>query len=193
MRLARSFHIFLLICVTGCFSDRQSGDSSKKAVPRLNVHKVLRSQNGSIQIKLPKGWKEDKELHDEAELQASNRAGEKYVIDLTDNKEDFEKMSLAEHSEITRGSILEVLTSPQVTGPVELTINGSPAIQYEIRGGTENINVVYLHTTVETPSMFYQVLAWTLKSRFEKNKSELQEVTNSFQESAGPSTKEKVP
>jgi len=191
----RSVHIFVLelvlfLFVNGCFSDRPSGPSSKQPVLRVGVRKVLRSQDGSIQITLPKGWKEDKDLHDDAVLQASDRLTEKYVIVLSDSKEDFEEMSLAKHSEITRGSILEGLSSPQVTGPVELTINGSPAIQYEIRGGTENIKVVYFHTTVETSGMFYQVLAWTLKSRFEKNKSDLQEVTNSFQESAmAPSSK----
>ena len=196
MKSRRSVPIFVLelaLCVLlcGCFSDQKSSESSKRPVQRLKVHKtstILRNQNSSIQITLPKGWREDKELHEDADLQASNRADEKYVIILSDSKEDFEKMSLSEHSEITRGSIIKILTAPQVTGPVELTINDLPAIQYEIRGSTDNINVVYLHTTVETSQKFYQILAWTVKSRFEKNKSELQEVTNSFQESAAGST-----
>ena len=43
-----------------------------------------------------------------------------------------------------------------------------------------NINVVFLHTTVDDGDHFQQILAWTLESRWEEQNQLLREVTGSF-------------
>ena len=143
---------------------------------------VLKSSDGACQVTLPAGWDEKRDLHDSAELEAANESEEMYVIILQESKEDFQKMTIDQHSEITRGTLEEALTAPQVQEPTRSTIDGYPALQSEIRGAAENINVVYLHTTVETEKKYYQILAWTLSSKFMKNRSKLQEVVQSFHE-----------
>ncbi|MFN7140871.1 MAG: hypothetical protein ACK4UN_16165, partial [Limisphaerales bacterium] len=55
---------------------------------------------------------------------------------------------------------------------------------YEVSGAMENVNIVYLHTTVEDEDYFHQILAWTLKSRFSKHKDELRDVVSSFKSTA---------
>ena len=152
------------------------------AVGNASVGKSIFSPDKSMSISIPKGWVEDRELHDTADLQASNRAEECYIIVLTDSKDDFEDMTLVKHSETTRKSLLSSLTAPEVLGPTKMTIDGKPALQYEIRGSIDNLKVTYLHTTVETPKHFQQILTWTLRSRFDKNKPILQQVATSFRE-----------
>ena len=65
---------------------------------------------------------------------------------------------------------------------MNLNVKGNPAVQFEIRGQAKNYNVVYLHTTVETAKNFYQILAWTSKSGFERSRAELEQVIDSFLE-----------
>jgi hypothetical protein len=42
-------------------------------------------------------------------------------------------------------------------------------------------NLVFLHTTVDDDDHFQQILAWTLKSRWQEQNEQLREATNSFQ------------
>jgi hypothetical protein len=111
-----------------------------------------------------------------------------YVIVISESKEDFNDITIESHSEFTRNALTEGLANTDTSPPARLTISGNPALQYEIRGTTDKLNVAYLHTTVETPKKFHQVVAWTMRSRFEKNQALLQEVTQSLKEpvSASP-------
>lgn len=143
---------------------------------------VLKSTDGQSQIALPGGWKPDRALHANANLAASNRAEEMYVIVLSENKSDFDQMSLEQNSEITRKGLVEAAKSVQTSEPQKLTINGSPALQYEISATVDNLHIVYLHTTVETAANYHQIVAWSLRSRFEKAKAALQNVIASFRE-----------
>lgn len=184
--------VLVVLTVAGCNS-RQAAEpgtaETTTGTPNAqSTGTVLAGAGSPVQVTLPPEWKEDRELHDTAELQASARASEMYMIVLSESKQDIQNMTLAEHSEITRGLLLSNLSSSEVTGPTPVNnINGNPALQYQIQGSIDNINVVYLHTTVETPTSFHQILAWTLPSRFDRNRAELEQVIQSFRE-AQPAT-----
>ena len=61
-------------------------------------------------------------------------------------------------------------------------IDGHPAIQDELTGTEKGTNVVFLHTTVDNGDHFRQILAWTLKSRWQQPQtlSALREITRTF-------------
>lgn len=180
---------------TNTNSANPSGDAAltqptETASPQ-DAGNVLVGSDGQSQITLLNGWVEDRELHESAEIQASKRGSEEYIIVLSENKADFQNLSIEQHSEITRGLLVESLTEPEITGPTDVTTVGSnPAVQYEIQGTIEGINVAYLHTTVETPTKYHQILAWTLPSSFERNEPELQQVIQSFREVQSPAATE---
>ncbi|OLP16308.1 hypothetical protein BST81_22190 [Leptolyngbya sp. 'hensonii'] len=152
--------------------------------PTNEATKVVTSSDGKLQVTVPVDWKEDRDLNEKAELQVSNRADELYTIVLSESKSDFKDMTLARHSELTREILVKNLTSPQVSDPEKLTVNGVPALQYEIQGTIDNLNVTYLHTTVETATSYNQIISWTLRSRYAKNSPKLQAVIRSFREVA---------
>ena len=180
--------ILVLAAVGGCGgSDASDAETTTSSTPVESTAPeitgtVMTSTNGATQITVPDDWDAMTDLNDVAIIQAANLAKEQYIIVIDDTKEDFADPNLAQYSDITAQLIVDGLNAPEVDAPTELTINGYPALQKEIRGSIDNINVVYLHTSVETPSHFYQVLTWTLKSRFDQNRSVLQEVTNSLTE-----------
>jgi len=53
-------------------------------------------------------------------------------------------------------------------------------LQDELTGTEKGTDVVFLHTTVDDGGHFQQILAWTLKSRWQKQNQQLREVTASF-------------
>lgn len=143
---------------------------------------LIVSSDGEYQIQVPAGWKQITNLHEKADLQAADRLREMYIIVLSESKSDFEEMSLDKHSQITIGNLLGRVTSSETSGPTALVINGNPAVQYVVSGTIDNLKITYLHTTVETAKSFNQILAWTLRSRFDQNRAELQNVIQSFKE-----------
>ncbi|HEX5732454.1 MAG TPA: hypothetical protein VF131_06440 [Blastocatellia bacterium] len=168
--------VSLVLASTGCLAGKRLFGDSGKSV------KTVTSTDGRSQLSVPGNWKTERTLSEGAELQVSDRANEMYVVVLSESKADFDNITIDKHAELTRGIVLGNLSSPQTTTPVKITINGRPALQNEIRGAVEKTNLVYLHTTVETPKYFHQIVAWTLPSRFDKNREKLQEVVRSFKE-----------
>jgi hypothetical protein len=53
---------------------------------------------------------------------------------------------------------------------------------YEITAELNDTKLAYLHTTVETANNYHQVIAYTSQDDFAKNRTEMEEVINSFQE-----------
>lgn len=53
-------------------------------------------------------------------------------------------------------------------------------MQDELSGTKVGTNVVFLHITVDDGDHFQQILAWTLKSRWQKQNQLLREITGSF-------------
>ncbi len=144
--------------------------------------KVVQSRDGRTQMVVPASWREQTDLNNVADLQVANPRQELYVIVLSESKQDFDAdTTLQEHSELTRGILLETLRNGQVSyEPDQFRIGGYPAVQYQLRGSVDKIKIVYLHTTVEGPSNFHQIVAWTLPSRLTKNEPVLQDVIRSL-------------
>jgi hypothetical protein len=53
-------------------------------------------------------------------------------------------------------------------------------LQDELSGAENNTNVVFLHTTVDDGRYFQQILAGTLRSRWEEQNQLLREITGTF-------------
>jgi hypothetical protein len=76
--------------------------------------------------------------------------------------------------------MLQKMTNASASESVPLTIDGHPAMQDELSGTKDGINVVFLHTTVDDGDHFQQILAWTLKSRWQQQNELLREFTRTF-------------
>ena len=103
-----------------------------------------------------------------------------HLIVITDAKADVPDLTVETHHKLTRDRMLQRMKNGATTQPVSLAIDGHPALQDEISGTEKGTNVVFLHTTVDDGDHFQQILAWTLKSRWQKQNQLLREVTASF-------------
>lgn len=138
------------------------------------------SSDKKARLRVPKDWSELKDLNDAAKLQAGNRSKEQFVIVLSESKADFDDMTLQKHHQFTRDAMIQKMKNASAGETLEITVNGQPALQDEISGTQDGMNIVFLHTTVEEGDNFHQILAWTSKSRWGDQKAKLHEITKSF-------------
>lgn len=186
--MKRLIPLFILIlAASGCGSGNPnvttdvSDAPTEAAAPDVDGT-VMSSPDGAVQIITPDDWDAMSDLNAVAIIQAANLVKEQYIIVIDDSKEEFEEPDLAQYSDVTSQLIVDGLVGTEVGTPTPLTINGNSALQKEIKGTIDDVNVAYLHTSIETDTHFYQLLAWTLTSQFDKNGPILKDVTNSFQE-----------
>jgi hypothetical protein len=143
--------------------------------------KVVLASDEKTQVTVPESWT-DLELNDNAEIEVGNEEDEAYLIVLNELKEDLYGWNLDKHSRVTLGTLLATLSFPTVTGPKPIKVGSSPAVQYEVKGAMQGRNIIYIHTTVDGPKYFSQILAWTLPSKADATKPQLLEAVNTFRE-----------
>ena len=155
--------------------------SDRERLQRLSTErKEIASDDGKMTVTVPGTWTKLPELHKQASLQVGNKSKEVYLTVITDAKTDVPDLTLGKHHQQTRDRMLQTMENASATEPVSLTIDGHPALQDELTGTEKRTNVVFLHTTVDDGDHFQQILAWTLKSTWQKQNQLLREVTGTF-------------
>lgn len=142
--------------------------------------KEIASDDGKLKITTSGFWVQRTDLNKRASLQASRKDKDLYVIVIIDPKSTVGDMTLEQHHQTTRDRMLKDMTNGSATAPVSVTIDGQSALQDEITGTEKGTTLTFIHTTIDDGESFGQILAWTLKSRWPANKSELADITNSF-------------
>ena len=174
-------YIALVLCIMGIPLLVSMIQSDRERSQRLSTErKEVVSDDGKMSVIVAGTWTKLPELHKQASLQVGNKNNELYLIVITDAKADLGGFTLEKHHQQTRDRMLKTMTNISATEPVSLTIDGHPALQDELTGTENGTNVVFLHTTVDDRDHFQQILAWTLKSKWQKQNQLLREVARSF-------------
>jgi hypothetical protein len=188
MFVRRLAPIFLLSAVVlgGCRLDAtttnhsQTSDTQSEA-SAAEVKQTLVSSDKQTQITLPKGWVDTLEPSDTSTIEATK--DNLYVTVQTETKADFQGLfSLQDFADMSRDVGAAIINNPQVSGPTEVTVNGHRALQYEVRGDFSGLQMVQLHTTVETPNNYHHILVAASTSEFDRERSALETIVQSFQE-----------
>ena len=167
------FWVVLIAAVTVAILAVESSTSSDE------FSHTMSSDDGSISIRVPGSWSE-MDLHSDAVIEAGNLFEETYVIVLREPESD--RLDLETFSQFTRESLMASIDEGSATRLGTVTIDGDPALQYEIRGVAEGLRVAYIHTSIDSSNGFVQILAWTLEERYDDKVSVLQGVTRSLRE-----------
>ncbi len=164
-----------------CRGGDHSSSSTVTAPAKSDLTKKMYSADKQVSIRVPEKWA-TKDLLPTAVIQAANLIDENYVVVIEDSKVDFEdNLPFESYSENIQKQLMANIKNGQIEGAVkELQIAKLPAKQFVFLGSAEGIKVAYVVTLIETDKSFYRVLAWTMQSRFEKNKTLLQNVSKSI-------------
>ena len=147
---------------------------------------------GLARVTLPPGWRAASDLNEGAWLQAIDPLRGRYLIVLSESREDFEDaMDLHEHSLRTRKTLGESVRILAMRGPEEREVGGFKAIQYELDASDHLTLLTYLHTTIEGHRAFHQVLAWATRSCFDR--ATFERLLDGFSETPGPDPRPLAP
>jgi len=149
-----------------------------RELPPSQPANLIEAPDRSSQVVLPKGWEPAPDLNPQAQIQAANPEQQMYLVVRSQPKADLDSLTKEAFSEQARQNLVDQLTQVEQQGPSDriTQVAGFPAVQYEIRGALNDIGVVYLHTTVETPDAFTQILTWTSPADFARNEAAMQEL-----------------
>lgn len=155
-----------------------------QALTTVGDSRILGNATAGIEITLPASWAEDTRLHDSAELEASDRERQLYLVVVAENDNDaLTRVGLKENAAKYRALLVDRMQAYEGETPTDVAFVGSAfASQYVMRGQVNNAPVVYLHTTVLIENRYYQVVAWTTPTQYEAYRSELQNIVDTFQE-----------
>lgn len=150
---------------------------------RGNTQELI-NQLAGVKVTLPSSWSAAPELHNAAELEAADPQNQLYLVVVAEDAERLMRLGLRENAANYRALLASRLAQYESETPTGVEfINGNYASQYEIRGQLEDgTPVVYLHTTVLADGRYYQIVAWTSPEQYEAHRSELQSITETFQE-----------
>jgi hypothetical protein len=155
--------------------------SERERLHRLETErKEIASDDGKIKVTAPSTWAKLPELDKQATLQVGDKSKQIYLIVVTASKADLENITLEKYHDATRDRMFQKMKNASATEPVPLMIDGHPSMQDEISGTEKGTNVVFLHTMIDDGEQFQQILAWTLKSRWQQQNELLREITRSF-------------
>jgi hypothetical protein len=143
--------------------------------------------DGQYEILKPSSWRLMNDLNDAADLQMGNAAKEAYGMVLTEPRVDFdEELTEQGYSDLTRGMLTQSLSNLKETGPKAMTVNGQPAVLYDLQGSIDDIRIRYWHISIASPEHFHQVVLWSLPSRFEAHQKDFEAVLHSLRTASSP-------
>ena len=151
---------------------------------------VFTSPDGRISITAPAGWKKGTFKSNLGKIRVSNRAQQGYGEVIIESKSDLKDgLTVSGYAEIVLKKVAVKMTSttgstenPNVSEPTSLTINGYPAMRYEIRATVQNTKLIYARTFVETPDFFVQVMLWTIPSHLAENQADFDSIADSLKQ-----------
>jgi len=140
---------------------------------------IIRDAACGCELTLPLGVRQSEDLHPEAELMAMSAVSEVYLIVLTEPKDEFEPLGLAGYYELVVGYMIATGAQPTVELE-ETTVDGLPAIRQQLLGTIDDAEIVYEVLLVDAPQSFYQIVSWSLRSRYDGNKADMVDMLRSF-------------
>ena len=146
------------------------------------------SSDGLVQITASMAWddmtnyKQTLQMED-ATLVISDESGDLWVMVISETKEELGMITLNRFAKLTTDQIISNLSEIVLVGdPVQVTLDGHTAIQYEIQGAVDGDSVTYLHTSVESKRHYHQIIGFTLRTQRLSDKVQLQQIIESFKE-----------
>lgn len=133
-------------------------------------------------LEAPSRWREDATLNSSADLQISDRSNQFYLIVMTEPVSDLHNMDLNLYSDLTFQEIKKTIQDAKAIGPIPIPISGTIAIEWQLIGSLDYLNVIYWHYSFKINDHFYQILTWTVPSRASQYENILAKIISSFHE-----------
>lgn len=188
--LVKGLAISLLLAagIGGCsflrhpFRDRSAPDAVAVKDTPINGPSDLENASTKVRITVPNGWVvAGSDKRGSADIYTTYPSQDMSAAVFSESVSVLSQFDLENNAKQYRWLIEEGMDRFEGESPTGLTsLNGNPAVQYEIRGTVNGQLVVYLHTTVKGRDKYYQIVGWTTESQYRSNKGTLETIAGSF-------------
>lgn len=161
-----------------------NGGNGRDTPGKAAGFKALTSTDGALQFQVPENWAAS-ELNPVAAVQAGDPDTEAYGMVIEDPRKPLKDYTLERFADVQMQQLVTGLGLASLSAPRQVQVDGKEAVQYQLKGFFDQIEVVYLYTFVETPDRFLKVVTWSLASEFDDNKEVLEQVATSVRELKG--------
>ncbi len=152
--------------------------SAKAAISNGSIGKT---SDGYAQLTFPAGWKD--EGNSGSTILTYTNATVGSILVVRDNKTALANdATIDNYCSIIATNMSSKLETPVVTDPAKMTVNNYSALQFELQGEIQKVNIKYLITIVETKDSYYQIIAFTSQDIYDKYKKDFVNITNTFKE-----------
>lgn len=141
---------------------------------------------GLAELALPRGWKSTNHLKGNESIRMTDRFGRRYVIVISDARQDFaDHIDLSEFHGLTFSQLVRAGDIVEMGAATARKVGDLDALQSEVVLILQRRFVTkYLHTTLLGRRGFHQVIGWSAESIYDRSLFET--VVDGFRERPGP-------
>ena len=149
--------------------------------------RALYSDDGLSEISVPgERWLVRPHIGRTAALRVSDTQGDSVMVVNTYLPDELKPMPLDKLSKKLSTLLMDDLRDARISPARKLTLNGRPAVEYEMSGFDGDTRFTYLSTVVEGKSAKHHLIAWMPETSYKANPNLLRDIFSSFRESAKP-------
>ncbi len=145
--------------------------------------RTLYSDDGISELSVPEHWVLSPHISATASLRATDPRTNASLVVNSYLPDEIKPMPLARMAEKLSRALLDGLEKGRISPPRKLTIQGRPAIEYEITGRVGDMRLGYLSTVVEGRTAQHHVIAWPVAENNKAARAAQRELVATFKES----------
>jgi hypothetical protein len=153
--------------------------------PRIAATPVtVYSDDGLSELVAPDTWRSYPNLTRSGTIRLGDDERDSYLIVNTYLPHEHKGAAFAQFAERVSKRLMDTLRGGRMSAPRALTVQGRPALQYEISGTRGKLPLIWLSTVVDGEAARHHLVAWTPAERYGANREAIGEAVASFRESA---------
>lgn len=146
--------------------------------------RTIYSDDGISELSAPEHWSVRADIGRNATLRVSDSMADYHLAVYTYLPDEYEPATLEQFSENFAIDLKERFEAGRISAPRKLTINGRPAVQYEVSGNMGEDRFLFISTTVEGKRAKHQLVATIAEADYPRHQDALNKAILSFRESA---------
>ena len=145
--------------------------------------RTVYSDDGLSELNAPDHWATRADIGRSATLRVSDSRADHHLTVYSYLPGEYDPATLEQFAANFSGDLMESLDDGRLSEPLKLTVNGRPAVQYEVSGRVGEDRFVYLSTTVEGKRAKHQLVAIVSEADYPAARPALAKTLLSFRES----------
>ena len=154
------------------------------ATPTPRKASTVYSDDGVSELIAPDTWRTRPNLGRSGTIRLGDDAASNYLLVNSYFPHEVKASPFPQFAERVSVTLMKRLGAGKISAPRHLSVNGRPAVEYEVSGKSGDLPLVYLSTVVDGQQARHHLVAWTLAERYSANRGAMREVAASFRESA---------